>query len=218
MSLLTGALMRASLTPYIPPFDNLREEIANEFDKHFERSNEENDMFLPGNALKMIMSRHQVARLVKSADSTTVNSKVVDLILQDRLKIAAILIYCRCEKARFKALLERGTNDLDTRLDDEDLPYSRKACYHMFGTDIGRAFFAYQLIFCPIVFEHRAMAVYKGNKSRCRKPYMVKPTNLGQGSWGIIDKVIIAPDHFKSSDRNQPWSNDKPNLFCSEEV
>ncbi|KAK3636650.1 hypothetical protein LTR22_018616 [Elasticomyces elasticus] len=84
-------------------------------------------------------------------------------------------------------------------LRDDKLPLSVADVILIFGRGRATVLHTWQFQFCPAILKQNQLLTLP---AEIRLPYMDDPTELGQGAYGVVHMVRIAPQHWRGEELN----------------
>ena len=113
--------------------------------------------------------------------------------------VLAILLYIRAHAETLERILKQIADGTSSALfSDIDLPVERDTALGVLGKEDGQDFFNGQFSFCPVVLKEGDESVYVGHRKSCPLPFCEEPTDVGEGTYAKVSKVIIEKGHFNN--------------------
>lgn len=194
-----------------PLYDEILEDLYNDIHEKLERRDVTDLRFAKAGTAETVLSTSNLKRLfcslVPPGDSlerhfgpfTTAEvlaSQTEKKKLQDFL---AVLIYARCSIESARGFTTQLLTSSPEYTGFGQLPASRSQLAQVFSIENGRdinSFMDLQPCFCPIVlYKGEDVQVAKGRSQRL--PYMSDEERIGEGSFGVVYRTVIAPGHLK---------------------
>lgn len=202
-------------------YDEVRKDLYSQIHRRLERSEITDKRFARIGTAKEVLSslnlEHFFYSLVPSGESLeghfglgfTADALISRTEERNLQNFLAILIYARCSVESARGFV---TNLVTSSERDglDQLPAGREQLEHVFGIENGpdiNSFVDTQPCFCPVVLYKGEDVLVADGKSQ-RLPYLSDEECVGEGSFGMVYRVVIAPGHL--ANRHNSMTNTEP--------